>query len=193
MEAVIPASLVPSPLPHTRAIAENPALAARAAGLLQGFRTFIGLDADDARCVLTYMREVVYARGDVLYLAGCSRISGHLLLLVEGEVSVDTGSPTPSGEVPIAVLGPGSVLGQMSLLDGAPSSATCTAVTDIQAAGLGRRGLERLIDEHPKVGAKLLALLAQSLAERLRALDDQLRLYGQIEAAAWSKPRWPSA
>lgn len=183
------ATLAPNAVPRTRPIAENPALTARAAELLQGLRAFVRLDAQDAACVLGYMREVVYAQGEVLYLAGCVRTAAHLLLLVEGEVSVDTGSPTPSGEVPIAVVGPGAVLGQMSLLDGAPSSATCTAVTDIRAAGLGRRGLERLIDEHPRVGAKLLALLAQSLAERLRALDDQLRLYGQIERATRREAR----
>jgi CRP-like cAMP-binding protein len=75
------------------------------------------------------------------------------------------------------------VLGEMSLLDGAPRSATCTAVTDILAAGLARRGLERLVDEHPKVAAKLLAGLAQRLAERLRSMGEQLQMYGQINNA----------
>ena len=39
----------------------------------------------------------------------------------------------------IVVLGAGSVLGEMAVLDGAPRSATCTTVTAVQAAGLAQR------------------------------------------------------
>jgi CRP-like cAMP-binding protein len=188
MSSTSPQSSLLNTVPRTRAIAENPRLAARAAELLQGFRAFTRLDANDARTVVAYLREVSYSRGDVLFRAGDSHASAHLLLLLEGEVAVDTGTSADTGaglgDVPIAVMGAGSVLGEMALLDGAPRSATCTAMSDVQAAGLARRGLERLIDEHPRVAAKLLVVLAQHMAERLRALDDQLRLYGQLHAAA---------
>jgi len=182
MSSTSPQSSLLNTVPRTRAIAENPRLAARAAELLQGFRAFTRLDANDARTVVAYLREVSYSRGELLFRAGDSHASAHLLLLLEGEVAVDTGAGL--GDVPIAVMGAGSVLGEMALLDGAPRSATCTAMSDVQAAGLARRGLERLIDEHPRVAAKLLVVLAQHMAERLRALDDQLRLYGQLHAAA---------
>jgi CRP/FNR family transcriptional regulator, cyclic AMP receptor protein len=169
--------------PRTRAISEVPRLAARAADLLQGYRAFVQLDAQDARTVVAYLREVSYAPGDVLFRAGDVQAGAHLLLVLEGEVTVETGTTLPGLEVPIAVLGAGSVLGEMALLDGAPRSATVTAVSQVQAAGLARRGLERLIDEHPKVAARLMVVLAQHMAERLRALDDQLRMYGQIHTA----------
>ena len=169
--------------PRTRAIAESPRLAARATELLQKFRAFVQLDAQDAATVVAYLREVSYTPGEVLFRAGDTQAVAHLLLVLEGEVSVETGTSLPGLEVPIVVLGAGSVLGEMAVLDGAPRSATCTAVTPVQAAGLARRGLERLIDEHPKVAARLMVVLAQHMAERLRALDDQLRMYGQIHAA----------
>jgi len=169
-----------APTPRTRALAENPRLASRAIELLQTFQAFVRLDADDARCVVAYLREVAYARGALLFAAGDQSSSSYLLLLLEGEVSVDAGSTGAREAVPISVLGAGSVLGEMALLDGAPRSATCTALSDIQAAGLSRRGLERLIDEHPKVAAKLLAGLLQRMSERLRALGEQLALYGQV-------------
>lgn len=74
-------------------------------------------------------------------------------------------------------------MGEMAVFDGAPRSATCTAVTAVQAAGLARRRVERLIDEHPKVAAHLMVVLPQNMAERQRALDDQLRMCAQIHAA----------
>lgn len=172
-----------APALRTRAITDNPALAARTIELLQTFNAFVRLDAQDARCIAAYMREVSYGRGELLFRSGDQHNASHLLLVLEGEVAVDASSPGPHGSVPISVLGAGSVLGEMSLLDGAPRSATCTAITEVRAAGLARRGLERLLDEHPRVAAKLLAGLAQRMAERLRAMAEQLQMYGQINTA----------
>lgn len=178
-----PSPSVLTTTPRTRAIGDNPRLAARAIELLQKFRAFVQLDAQDAATVVAYLREVSYAPGEVLFRAGDTQAVAHLLLLLDGEVTVETGTNLPGLEVPIAVLGAGSVLGEMAVLDSAPRSATCTAVSPVQAAGLARRGLERLVEEHPRVAAKLLVVLAQHMAERLRALDDQLRMYGQIHSA----------
>jgi CRP-like cAMP-binding protein len=179
MPITSPPSSLLNTVPRTRAIADSPRLAARAVELLQGLRGFVRLDAQDARTLLPYLREVSFSRGELLFRAGDNQASAHLLLLLDGEVAVDTAA----GGMPIAALGAGSVLGEMALLDGAPRSATCTAMSDVQAAGLARRGLERLIAEHPQVAVKLMAVLAQILAERLRALDEQLRMLGQVHAA----------
>ena len=78
------------------------------------------------------------------------------------------------------MVGPGSVIGEMALLDGAPRSASCTTVSAVQAAGLSRKGLEALIDQQPRIAAKLLVGLGARTAERLRALGDQLQMYAAL-------------
>ena len=55
-----------------------------------------------------------------------------------------------------------------------------TPATAIEAAGLSRDALALLLREHPVVCAKLMALMAQRLADRLRAAGDQLRIYAQL-------------
>ena len=182
----------PSGTPRTRAITENPALAARTIELLQTLHAFVRLSAQDARCVAGYMRELSYARGERLFQAGEQHHANHLLLVLDGEVTVDTGRHGQHAEVPIAVLGAGAVLGEMSLLDGAPRSATCTAITPIRAAGLARRGLELMIERHPQVAARLLAGLAQGISERLRAMCDQLQIYGQLDLTASAQGLGPT-
>lgn len=177
-----PRSSLMNTVPRTRAVAEIPTLAARAIELLMQLRGFARLDMADARLVVTYLREVSFSRGEVMLRAGDTQTHAYLLLVLEGEVAVDTATLVPGGAVPIAVVGPGSVLGEMAVLDGAPRSATCTAMSDVQAAGLTQRGLERLILEHPRVACKLLVVLAQHMAERLRAVDDLLRLWGEATA-----------
>ena len=82
--------------------------------------------------------------------------------------------------VEIAVLGPGDLVGEMALLDGEPRSLSCRAATRIEAAGLSREALERLLREHPAVCAKLMTMIAQRLSDRLRAAGDQLRMYAQL-------------
>lgn len=168
---------------RSRPVTDNPPLAARTCELLQASRAFVRLDAEEAYCVASYMIDMSYSKGEVIFRAGDRQNANHLLLVIEGEVTVEADSPLPQNAMPIAALGAGSILGEMSLMDGAPRAATCTAVSDVRAAGLGRRGLALLIDEHPRVAAKLLVVLAHGLAERLRALDEQLRMVGQVQAA----------
>lgn len=178
MSEPTPSQSPAAPSPRTRAITENARLAALAAELLPVSNAFVQLSDDETRCVVAYMREVSFNRGDRLFTAGDASNSSYLLLLLEGEVSVDAGNTGPG--VAISVLGPGAILGEMAMLDGAPRSATCTAMTDIHAAGLARRGLEQMIEAHPKVAAKLMVSLSQRLADRLRALGEQLQLYAQV-------------
>ena len=46
----------------------------------------------------------------------------------------------------------------------------------MRAAGLSRQGLDLLIEAQPKVAVKLLMGLGSHIAERLRAMNDQLQM-----------------
>lgn len=74
----------------------------------------------------------------------------------------------------LAVLRPGTVLGEMSMFDGEPRYASCWALSDVEAAVLDRAAVERLIRARPDIGAKLLVKLTQLLAQRLRNTSTQL-------------------
>ncbi len=103
--------------------------------------------------------------------------------MLEGDVSVDTGNAGVGAKVDISVLGPGALIGEMALIDGAPRSATCTAVSVVTAAGLSAGGLQRLTMTHPQVATKLAIFIARNAADRLRALSEQLQMYDQLTAS----------
>ncbi len=67
----------------------------------------------------------------------------------------------------VAVLGPGGVVGELSLIDGKPRSATVTATSDLEVLVLDRADFLKLITKAPPVTRKLL----ESLARRLRDAD----------------------
>ena len=67
----------------------------------------------------------------------------------------------------LAMLGPGDVVGELSLIDGGPRSATVRARTDLAVLEIDRRDLTRLLKKAPSVMRKLL----EALAGRLRDTD----------------------
>ena len=69
----------------------------------------------------------------------------------------------------VANLGPGSVVGELSLLDHGPRTATVVAESDVTLFVVSQRHFLGVIDDVPALAHKLLA----SLAGRIRDLDRQ--------------------
>jgi CRP-like cAMP-binding protein len=166
---------------HPRPLDRFPELMHLAADLLRKPPALLGLNEAEARCVVGYMQLLDYPKGSLLLRENDSVATGYMLLVLSGEVSVEITEPgKPADAVTISAQGAGALLGEMSLVDGEPRSTNCTALSQVQAAGLSRRGLELLMEQQPTVAVKLLAEVAGIIANRLRALSDQLRLYASL-------------
>jgi CRP-like cAMP-binding protein len=90
--------------------------------------------------------------------------SQFLILLLEGELQVSA-----KGYGSLARLGVGEIVGEVSLVDSAPPSATITAVGDGHALFLDKTVLLRKLDEDEGFGSRFYRALAVFLADRLRA------------------------
>lgn len=163
---------------RTRPLHEIPAMAARAVELLQSPGGLLPFSADDARQLLPHLQLLDAPKGARLFSEGDGLNTGHLLLLLEGQVAVDTAAGVDN--VALSVVGPGELLGELALLDGQPRSASCSALSAVRAAALSRQALLKLLQEQPAVAARLLACIAQRVGERLRALGDQLQMYAKV-------------
>lgn len=176
MNSVLPSATPPSGRP----IADFPALAALAAERLDALATVLRFEPDEVRQIIAQMRLVSFAAGATLLREGQRSKPGHLLLLLSGEVSVDTAGKSGGESVAISVIGGGTIIGEMSLLDGAPHSATCIAASGVTCAALSRPGLDELLNQHPRAAAKLLLVVVHVVSERLRAMNDQLLIYAGL-------------
>jgi CRP/FNR family transcriptional regulator, cyclic AMP receptor protein len=81
------------------------------------------------------------------------------------------------------VLGPGSLIGEMGLVDGQARLASCTATTDSRCAVLTRAALEKLGEEDPQTATKLMFAVSLRIAERLRETSEKLKMYTQLVQA----------
>ena len=97
----------------------------------------------------------------------------YLCLIVEGEIEVRKEDGSHAARV-LATLGPGKLLGEMALLDGQPRSATAVAVADATLVIVTQAGFDRLLEEFPGFGVKLLRRLARLVSARLRETAGRL-------------------
>lgn len=69
----------------------------------------------------------------------------------------------------VEVAGPGSIVGEMALIDTAPRSATVLARTACQLVPVDRQRFLALVQEAPDFALSVMKVLA----DRLRAMDDR--------------------
>jgi CRP-like cAMP-binding protein len=121
---------------------------------------FRGCSKDELKRIDRAATRVDYPAGKVLCQEGA--VGRELILIIEGEALVERGGQQ------VATVGPADFIGEMSLLDGGPRSATVTANTDVHALVLPPREFWQVLDEVPAIAHKLLS----TIAARLRATDE---------------------
>ncbi len=167
-------------------IFESPDLAPEevAARLLVTSSALDDLTLADAMTVVTYMRPKRILAGTVVIKEGEVKRNDYMLLILEGDISVESDLPGGDADTLVVnVIGPGHLIGEMGLLDGSPRSARCTAYTDVAAAVLSRTALMRLLRDHPRTGSRLLLAISKRMADRLRETTRKLRTFAQMNKA----------
>jgi CRP/FNR family transcriptional regulator, cyclic AMP receptor protein len=109
----------------------------------------------NAKVVKLATNKVLFHAGDPG--DGCYRVDAGVLKVVMV-------SPTGSERI-LAFLGPGDIVGELSIIDGRPRSASVVAVRDSALSFLSRPAFEAFADKHPQICRVLLTLLAGRLRE----------------------------
>jgi CRP/FNR family transcriptional regulator len=105
-----------------------------------------------------------------------------LYVILSGEVSVTKKS------VELAMLSTHAVLGEMSLVSpGDTRSATATAKTDLEVLKIPSKRVQKLIKGDHVASLKVVANLAQVMAQRLAAINDRLVSGGEKKKSEGKK------
>jgi hypothetical protein len=144
----------------------------RAARLLMQAAPLAQLQFEDAVLVIDAMEPVFVRTGLIVMEQGEASETDYMALVLEGEVRAESGTGVTGEEVVVSVIGPGSLIGEMGLLDGAPRSATCTALTDLKLAPFHLLATEGHvhIDKDHRWHMETLAEVCRADPELLRAV-----------------------
>ncbi|WP_171715581.1 Crp/Fnr family transcriptional regulator [Metallococcus carri] len=130
---------------------------------------FAALTDDDAEALLASMQSRTIHRGEELFHEGEKGES--LYVITDGKVKL--GRTSPDGrENLLAILGTGEMLGELSLFDPGPRTATATAVANTELVGLGHEAMADFLKTRPEVAMTMLGALARRLRRTNEALGD---------------------
>jgi len=131
---------------------------------------FSGLSSEQISGVLDSAKEVVFQSGDIIMKEGDE--GGELYVIVEGTVHIEK---KVSDDLTINIAHSekkGMMIGEMSLIDMKPRSATVRADSEVTMIMLERKGLADLFDKDPKILATISLNIARALSVRLRSSNE---------------------
>ncbi len=122
---------------------------------------FAGLEKKDLQQLAAACRERMYSAGSRLIKQGDTGVG--LYVITNGTVHITKEADPDKPELELGTVGPGNVLGEMSLLDDLPRSANVTAVSDVTALLLPVWEFRTTLRDHPEIALRLLSTLSRRL------------------------------
>jgi len=142
--------------------------------LLINIPLFDSLVADELAVVVKSMNVVDAPKGETVFKEG--ERGDFVCFVADGILEVwkrsETGEP-----VVLSTLSKGRSMGEMSILDNFPRSATVRARTKATLVTLSRANFDDILEKNPRIGIKILKGLARLLSLNLRKTSSRLADY----------------
>ncbi|MBI5277681.1 MAG: SLC26A/SulP transporter family protein [Burkholderiales bacterium] len=133
---------------------------------LDQFGVLANLDANEVATLEQALELRTYTKGEAVFREDDT--SRDLYLIARGSASVHLRLPGTERETRLMTFSPGTVFGELALLDNAARSATVEADGDLVCYVLPHSVFEALAQSDPTVAMKVLAGIGRELAYRLR-------------------------
>lgn len=139
--------------------------------MIAGTQLFSDLPWQDIEGLAAYLQCYRVAAETAIFAEGDP--GSYMCLLVSGQVDIiKTDSDGCSHRM--LTIARGKTIGEMSIIDGEPRSATCMAAQESVLLLLTKEHYKRIIQERPALAVHILAKLAKLMSQRLRAVSGQL-------------------
>jgi diguanylate cyclase (GGDEF)-like protein len=125
---------------------------------------FSDLAEDELKIALAALKEHSLEKSTILFNEGDP--GDTLFIILSGHATVSVKLPD-GGALTLCEMTSGSFLGEMSLIEGLPRSATCTIVENSTLLSLDKAGLAQLMATHPAIAEKILYRMLLITTSRL--------------------------
>jgi sulfate permease, SulP family len=126
-----------------------------------------GFSATDLKVIEPYLKRAYYPAGAVVFRE--NEIGNEVLMVIRGTASAYL--QTPNTNIRLATFAPGTIFGELAILDEGVRSATVMADKELACRALTTSDFAALSTTSPSVAIRLLAAIARELSGRLRTAN----------------------
>lgn len=127
------------------------------------FRDFSRAEIDQ---LAQYIQAYSAPKGSIVLREG--NRESYMFVVAEGKLDILKRAASCPEDTKIATVRAGKTVGEMSLIDGLPHSATAVVVESAKLLLMTKRNFEQFIDCCPETGVKVLRKMANLMSLRLR-------------------------
>lgn len=152
-------------------MAHNSALLEEISDMLIESPLFNQFQSEEIQAAARHFGIINVEKGEAIFREGDD---GTFMCIVhQGRVNVIKENQN-GDHVVMATGGVGQAFGEMAVLDGERRSATCAAASDCVMLILSKDAMDNMLQEQPRIGAKILRAIAISMSRRMRWADGKL-------------------
>lgn len=129
-------------------------------------------DQEELAQIGPYLEVVHLPAGTVFFKEGDP--GDCLGIVISGKLQAKKQTEFQNNQIVLALLGRGSLVGELAMIDEDTRSASVVAVEDSDVVVLRRAALESMLGEYPYIGIKLYKGICRILSIRLRTLSQRL-------------------
>jgi tetratricopeptide (TPR) repeat protein len=138
--------------------------------VLKKLPIFQDLSLDEMKAFYGICEQVFYPKGDIIIEQG--KRGEALIIVREGSLTV---SKVENGrEATLATLPAGNYVGEMSLIDDAPTSARVTAAESVKALRIRRDRFEQFLFANDRIALRVYRTFVKTISARLRDTNAQM-------------------
>ncbi len=135
--------------------------------LLRGIALFERMEPSKLKLLAMTSDRVNFRAGAVMMKQGDNGDAAYVIISGKGEVYIDT----PGGEIKVAEMGPGQVVGEIAIMIDTPRTATVKTPEGLTALKIPKENFLRLLSSSPQIALEIIRVLAA----RLENTNAQLR------------------
>lgn len=139
--------------------------------MLEDNNMFSDFDRHELRSLAEYCHAYLAPPETIIFKEGDP--PSYLCLLIEGRLSVLKDADDEESKKLVDIR-PGKTIGEMSVIDGLPYSATVKAAVESKLILITKEKFSRITEDNPRLGVKTLWKFSQLLSLRLRQTSGKL-------------------
>ena len=133
---------------------------------------FDKITEDDLNVIADHLIFMEIDKDEILFKEGDKGDS--VYFVVAGELEVIKATNTPAKKVVITTIHKNRPIGEMSIIDSTPRSATVKALSKTSLLSLSKNSFDLILEKRPRIGIEILKKIARLMSMNLRRTSAQL-------------------